>query len=157
MYNFKTQKEPFTRGYINCESQNKSKKSAAGMLLAAKEDELYIDVKLGLCYKNSDPASYYGFTGLKVSCEDYEKLAEKYPEEKEDFEYMKKVMEPQLTEQFPPYSKAQEAHLIEAYLFGGIWEGHANPDHADVCRYGTDALRAKIEKYRAVNPGKDDF
>ncbi|MBR6558920.1 MAG: hypothetical protein IKT70_07910 [Clostridia bacterium] len=158
MYNFKTKREPFARGFLNCESENKSKRCAAGAVLAAKEMDLRLDLKLGLCYGNIDGGATYNFCGLHCSESHFKRLAEKYPEEKEDFLYIKEHLAPLADEQVSwTRTPEQEINCSEGYMWAGGWEGHANPDHADVCHFGTDALREKIEKNRALNPGKDDF
>ena len=159
MYEFKTKKEPFARGFLNCESENLSKKTAAGMLLTAKERELDLDLELGLCYGNMWYGTMYEFTGIHAWGDRYDELAERYPEEKDDFMYIKENMVPYAEEQYNWGKDRTDfyANGKEGYMWAGGWEGHANPDHADVCHFGTDALRAKIEKYRALNPGKDDF
>ncbi|MBQ2826694.1 MAG: hypothetical protein IJF13_05675 [Clostridia bacterium] len=158
MYDFKTKREPFGRGFLNCESDNLTKKTGAGLLLAAKEAELSIDLELGLCYRDVPGKSSFNFCGLRLNS-GYASLIEKYPEEKEDLEYIEKNYRPYTEAQMAwhHYTDAHKVHLAEDYLWAGGWEGHANPDHADVCHFGTDALLEKIEKYRGKNPGKDDF
>jgi len=165
MYEFKTKKEPFARGFLTCESDNISKKCAAGMVQAAKEMNLKIDKKLGLCYGEmaSFLGVFYNFCGIFMWDGRIDDLIKSCPEDKADLEYIKENM-PRWTNAknaweypSPEFKKHAEDHINESYLWAGMWEGHANPDHADVCHFGTDALRAKIEKYRLENPGKDDF
>ena len=158
MYNFKTKKEPFARGFLNCDSENKSKRCAAGMIQAAKDMDLQLDLNLGLCYADMKFGTRYNYCGLFCFDNRYDSLIEKYPEEKEDLLYIKENMTVWANQQVSwKASPEQEANVREGYMWAGGWEGHANPDHADVCHFGTDALREKIEKYRALNPGKDDF
>ena len=158
MYEFKTKREPFARGFLSCESDNVSKKCAAGMLAAAKEMELRIDTRLGLCQTKIDLGAYYDHDGLHIWRGHYDNLIERYPEEKEDLQYLKDNFYHAVKQQkcWTP-TPEQAANREEEYMWAGGVGGHANPDHADVCRFGTDALRARIEKYRAENPGKDDF
>ncbi len=133
------------------------------MIQAAKEMDLKINLKLGLCHPGLPGSVFYNFCGLFGWFDNFDDIIEKYPEEKEDLEYIKEKMTPWTEGQYnweypsPEFKEHAEAHVREHYLWAGQWEGHANPDHADVCHFGTDALRAKIEKYRALNPGKDEF
>ena len=64
MYNFKTKKEPFARGFLNCDSENKSKRCAAGMIQAAKDMDLQLDLNLGLCYADMKFGTRYNYCGL---------------------------------------------------------------------------------------------
>ncbi|MBR6558921.1 MAG: hypothetical protein IKT70_07915 [Clostridia bacterium] len=158
MYNFKIKREPFGRGFLNCESDNISKKCAAGMVQAAKDMDLKIDTGLGLCYAKIDLGAHYDHDGLGIWERLFDNLIKEYPEEREDLLYIKENFGDWVDRQkvWTP-SPEQLANRKEGYMWSGGVGGHANPDHADVCHFGTDALREKIEKYRALNPGKDDF
>ena len=120
--------------------------------------DLQLDLNLGLCYADMKFGTRYNYCGLFCFDNRYDRLIEKYPEEKEELLFIKENMTVWANQQVSwKASPEQEANVREGYMWAGEWEGHANPDHADVCHFGTDALREKIEKYRALNPGKDDF
>jgi len=161
MREYKTKSEPFARGFLSCDSDSKTKKVGAGMLLAAKEAEISIDTELGLCYTQIPGKMSFGYCGFRSFMKHggIDSLIEKYPDDKEDLEYIYNSILPYAKAQkaFNHYPKEYMDHIHEGYLWAGDWEGHSNPDHADVCHLGTDALLEKIEKYRAKNPGKDDF
>ena len=84
MYEFKTKREPFARGFLSCDSENKSKRCAAGMIQTAKDMDLKIDLKLGLCYAEMDTFLnvFYNFCGLFEWDDNLNKLIAKYPEER---------------------------------------------------------------------------
>ena len=128
------------------------------MIQAAREMELKLDSKLGLCYAKLDLGAYYDHDGLHIWKGHFDKLSAEYPEEREELQYLKDGFAYWADRQ-KDWEKTPEqiANRKEEYMWAGGVGGHANPDHADICRFGTDALREKIEKYRAENPGKDDF
>ena len=156
MYNFKIKTEPFARGFLNCESTNVTKKTGAGMLLAAKEMGIIVDAELGLCYYESPEHLFCNSLGIRWNSP-YDELKEQNPEEAADYTYIEDNIRPYYFAQYPHNSAEHSAHTDERYLWAGSWKGHANPDHADVCRYGTAAIKEKIEICRADNPGKDEF
>lgn len=161
MHLFKTHLEPFGRGFLSCKSNSKIKKTAAGLLSAAREMPIEIDPQNGLAYTFFNQA-----TGLKnsasVFCQEdmLEELAARHPEDAADLRYIKENMRPYLHHQNlrdTAFTKEQLAHFDEGHLWGGTWMGHAVPDFAGIAKYGTDHYRAQAEKYRSLNPGKDDF
>ncbi|MBR5454052.1 MAG: hypothetical protein IKV54_08230 [Clostridia bacterium] len=156
MYDFKIKNEPFARGFLCCDSKNVTKKTGAGMLLSAKEMGLVIDLKLGLCYYEAPIHLFCNFLGIRWNYP-YDELKEKNPEEAADYTYIEDNIRPYYFAQYPNNTPENEAHLDERYLWAGSWKGHGNPDHADVCRYGTVAMKEKIEICRRENPGKDEF
>ena len=156
MRNFKTKLEPFARGFLNCESEDKGVKTAAGMLLAAKEAPLEIDTELGLVY-GSVLMSACGFAfgnGVYIRPSEMEKLMEEHPEDKEDLEYIMENIEPYTRHNQPQsfLNEEQLRHRKDGSLWGGEWMGHSVPNFTDICKYGTLHYREKNEKCRALNP-----
>lgn len=169
MYDFKTKAEPFGRAYLNCESSDRAVRTAAGIKGMCSEAKLSVDVSKGLCFIRADLENAFSketVTGFSYrnpnycwpwhcDCEDG------YGEdERSDLALIRRGMEPwtrhtDVVGNF--YSPEQQRMMHSGLLWGGNWIGHANPDFADVAHFGTDAIRAHIEKYRAVNVGKDGF
>lgn len=162
MHQFKTHLEPFGRAFVSCKSNSKIKKTAAGLIGAAKEMPIDIDVKNGFAYTCFNQA-----TGMRFHSSAYcnfdalDSLVENGHEDAADLKYIRDNMQPymrHLNPNYTAYTKEQLAHWDEGHLWGGGgWMGHAVPDHADIAKFGTEYYREKVEKYRAVNPGKDDF
>ena len=169
MYEFKTNAEPFGRAYLNCESKDRAVRTAAGIAALCRESKIKIDLAKGLCFIRADLVNAFSqesVTGFSYRnpnycwpwrCECEDGYSE---EEKEDLALIRREMEPWtratlVVDNF--YSPVQKRMMESDLLWGGNWIGHANPDFADPAIYGTDALRAKVEKGRAANPGKDDF
>lgn len=160
MRDFKTKLEPFARAFVNCESTNKELKTAAGIYGACKEMEIKINCDTGLCFNviESITGFLYG-TGVYCWGGGIKRLCEQHPEDADDFLYIQKEMEPYV--EHGRWSKHvtqdQRDHIDEGDLWGGTWMGHAVPEFNQIAMYGTDALRDKCEKFRALNPGRDEF
>ncbi|MBQ7160567.1 MAG: hypothetical protein IJR90_02550, partial [Clostridia bacterium] len=162
MYEFKTNAEPFGRAYLNCESKDRAVRTAAGIAALCRESKIKIDLAKGLCFIRADLVNAFSqesVTGFSYRnpnycwpwrCECEDGYSE---EEKEDLALIRREMEPWtratlVVDNF--YSPVQKRMMESDLLWGGNWIGHANPDFADPAIYGTDALRAKVEKGRAA-------
>ena len=102
----------------------------------------------------------FGFgSGVSVDYNGLTKAAEHCPELAEDYLFIRDTMSPHdtgnlLSAAFDP----REQNICDSHaIWGGTWVGHAVPQFSDVAKYGTDALREKVEAYRLSNPGKDEF
>ncbi|HHY83265.1 MAG TPA: hypothetical protein GX505_11425 [Clostridiales bacterium] len=162
MYNFTTKKEGFARAFLSCESESLAKKTACGLLGAAEAMPLSIDMKTGFPVALQSEAYVFEYGGGIACRQDVlDALIKNYPEEAEDFIYIQHEMKRYITHDIISlaFSDSEIALNQEegAMWGGGSWLGHAVPDFIDIARYGTDAVRSRIEKYRKLNPGKDDF
>ena len=160
MREFKTKLEPFGRAFVNCESTNREYKVAAGIYGACKEMEIRIDPGTGLCRNAIGGAVGFEY-GSSIYCyrRGIDKLCAEHPDDAEDLQYIKENMRP-WTEHEKPYehlSQELKDHLDAGAVWGGTWMGHAVPEFNDVAKYGTDALREKVDGCRCNNPGKDEF
>ncbi|MGN1410103.1 MAG: pyruvate formate lyase family protein [Eubacteriales bacterium] len=161
MYSFKTTAEPFARAYINCDSDNLSLKTATGLYSAAREMPLSISKKTGLPMAFwRDMYVGFGFgSGIRVDYDGLTKEAERCPELAKDYLYIRDMMSPHdtgnlLSAAFDP----REQNICDSHaIWGGTWVGHAVPQFSDIAKYGTDALREKVEACRLKNPGNDEF
>ena len=160
MYDFKMKFEPFGRGFVNCESEYYAKRLAAGYIMKAKEGAIEINPKTGLLNAGIKTATGAGY-GDGPYCSE-EKMASnvaEHPEFEDEFKVISECMKPYLLHQhwkdFLPME--ERLHHDNGDTWGGTWIGHSNPNFHDLCIFGTDALREKIEYFRAKNPGKDDF
>ncbi len=163
MREFKTKLLPFARGFLNCESNDKLEKTVAGILMSAKEMPIYINPKTGICdARVTAPTGYFYGTGICCFSDWVMELAKENPDDREDFEYVVNAMEPWMKHDDGQLNKyTYTEHMIrakrEGLAEGGNWVGHAVPNFIDIAKYGTDALREKIEYFRQKNPGKDGF
>jgi formate C-acetyltransferase len=162
MHRFTTGKEGFARGFLSCESESLAKKIACGLLGAAQSMPLSVSLKTGLPYAFPSDAYIYSFgSGIVCRGDILDSLIRDCPEEADDFLYMRKEMKRHITPDliFSVFTEQEIALNNEegAMWGGGSWLGHAVPDFIDVARYGTDAVREKIEKYRGLNPDRDNF
>ncbi|MBE6750756.1 MAG: hypothetical protein E7560_06300 [Ruminococcaceae bacterium] len=162
MFEFKTKLEPFGRGFVNCESENKAVKISAGLINCAKELPLNIDLNNGMPEFNISSQAFSFSFGNSVTCNSglLNEIIDKTPEEKDELLLIKEKMWPYLkheTELWDCFTKRQSEHEKAMDIWAGYWMGHCVPKYADIAIHGTDGYRAKVEKYRKINPGKDDF
>ena len=160
MRNFKTKLEPFGRGFVNCESDNVDLKVACGIYQACKDIDISINPDTGLVSVSIRGASGFEYgSGPYMSRGGIKNEIEQHPEDKEDLQYISDNMFPWMkhVHLWDLFSEDQKRHIDESDLWGGTWMGHANPDFDMIARMGTDAVRERVESFRALNPGKDDF
>ena len=159
--------EPFSYGYLNSKSNNRSMQIAEGIYALCKYIPLEIDPEIGLAsLDQSDFGALsqlgvfydhgYGFWYKK---ENFDNKIEKYPEYADEIAEYRDYFENLATA--PAFRKTwneteENLRSNESYTAGG-WVGHANPDFMMVANLGTVAIREKIEKYKAINKGKDDW
>ncbi|MBQ7827405.1 MAG: hypothetical protein IJ386_03985 [Clostridia bacterium] len=161
MYNFRITDEDFAVGYLNAGSDSRHIRTGAGYKNAAKSVEIHIDEKIGLAWAGWGNMSCFTFycAGQAVCDGRLREKAEKNPELAEDYLYIIDHMKKDdvcgylwggLTE--------HENDLWNTVTgWGGIWGGHAVPDFADYALLGTDGLREKINRYKAMNTDIPDF
>lgn len=162
MYNFHNTVEPFAVGYLEADRDYVGYKIACGMRERAKQMELNIDPDRIFAGKFNDFQEYafrfeFG-TGIQVSKEIFEAKITKYPEYKAELEQIWKEMQKLdfYTTLFPnAITELQKKQMEYKLCHGGDWVGHGNPVY--FLENGTAALKEKIEKYRKINSGKDDF
>lgn len=160
MKEFKTKLEPYGRAFVNCESDNREYKTAAGIYGACGEVDIDIDKNTGLC-----SLTLVGYaTGFSYSDSFFcssgstERECKEHPDDADELRYirdeMKKFTEKGNWNNY--FTDEHIAHRDEGHLWGGTWMGHANPNFGDIGLYGTDALRERICSYKEKN-GKEEF
>ncbi len=171
MHQFKIKDEPFARGYLEQEGKTPSFRTASGLLKAAREMRINVNPATGLpdCGFQSieenrrNMSSYYSFGsgGAYTFFNRLEEKAREHPEFAEDYLYIRDHMKncgQFIWDSFTEEEKnAMKGPAPVTGTWGGTWAGHAVPNLVDVARYGTDAMRGKVNRYRALNPGKDEF
>ena len=158
MYEFKTKREPFGRGYINSDAEYIGKKLAAGYVQMAKEMDISIDTELGTCN-----AFQSGATGLRFGNGPHCWLGDDlsgYPEdERDDIQLIHDVLWKDFRHQhlWDDMPEDCKEHHAEGHLWGGTWIGHAVPEYNDIAKYGTAHIRRVIAEWREKKPGNDEF
>jgi len=84
---------------------------------------------------------------------------EDYPQWREELLYIKDALKGRIAPNvyFGTYSEAERKLTESKACWGGGWGGHGNPDYDLFLKLGTTGIKAKIEEYRAKNPGNDAF
>ncbi len=162
--------EPFAIGFLEAEGKSIEYKVANGMLCYAKHRDIEIlDGQMfagNFTLSEFKPANtcivtYDHGRGIHSSSIKLEENIKKYPElEAELREIHERMLKVSTTSVI--HSKTTEHHndILESMAGwgGGVrnWAGgHSNPDY--MLHEGTIALRKKVEKFRKLNPGKDEF
>ncbi len=157
MYNFNIDDEPFATAYINSGSDSIYVSTGAGYKAAARKIKVSFDPETGFpvldasemaCFSHFSSGQTANFDLLKRKAEasaDYGFIAEYMSE----YDVGRHIWE--------SFTKNEFDTLISSAGWGGTWGGHAVPDLADFARVGTDGMREKVAKYKAKNPGAEDF
>lgn len=154
--------EPFAAGYLEADSEYIGYKIASGMRERARNTELGINRDRIFAGEFNDLQRYafcfeFG-TGIRANRELLEEKIKKYPQYSEELRYMwDKMSSLDFYDNLFPnaLSELQKNQIKYKVCHGGDWIGHANPVY--FLENGTVGLREKIEKYRKINLGKDDF
>lgn len=159
--------EPFSYGYLNSKSNNRSMQIAEGMYALCKYIPLEIDAEIGLA--SLDQSDFGALSHLGVFYDhgygfwykedNFNKKIEQYPEYKEELTEYRNYFEKLSTgSSFRKTWKEEENNLRNNETFtAGNWVGHANPDFGKIVRLGTNKIRKEIELLCAKNQGKNDF
>ncbi|MBQ3065552.1 MAG: hypothetical protein IJC98_04895 [Clostridia bacterium] len=157
-YEFKTKREPFARGFLNCDSESLIKKVASGLLLACQEANFTFDDNfLPNAHRGENAINYDYSMGINCWGKDYaQELCEKYPEDAEDIMRIYLLMKPHLIYSHADSHYTKQMKLATEAAHASGWYGHAVPALWDLCKYGTDHFRAKVALNRERNRAKDN-
>ncbi len=156
--------EPFAWGYIHSPRDSKEYRTANGIRTFADE----IDIEINKDEWFQSPVGKFGSLAVHYSRSDGICLNEKVRDRNsEGIELLSELEQINFYfDYFRPYetlriiskcrTPVQEKLEINkcAWAAGG---GHSNPDYEMLLRVGTDGIRKKIEHFRKVHTGKDDF
>ncbi|MBQ3066212.1 MAG: hypothetical protein IJC98_08250, partial [Clostridia bacterium] len=161
MKKFKTKLEPLARGFLECESEYRGLKLASGWHRSIKEWPMEID-KRGFAVSYRENMAYIQEFGEGLHCDDdiFNRLVKENPDDAEELLQIKELMEPYMTMYQAPdlfFSEIQKQMLNESVAMSGGWLGHAVPDYEGICIRGTQFYREKVEKYREMNRGNENF
>lgn len=160
MYKFKNRIEPFAVGYLEADKQYIGYKIACGIRERAKYADISIDpekVFVGK-YSESDKGVQHEFGyGIHINKQAFEKEIEENPQYKDELEIIKEQMQGLDTYTLvnDAMTDLQKKQMHYKVCHGGDWGGHSNPIY--FLNGGTKMLKQKIEKYRKLNPDRDDF
>ena len=158
MYTFKISDEPFAVGFCTPDTDDLYLRTGSGLLTAAKERHLDLYPELGLpnarMYLNS--VTHFG-CGIWSNTSYFRAVAANNPDLAPDCERIVSIMDKYNLENNRAWDERDQKMADQRCSFGGGHTGHAVPSWSNIAKYGTDGYRAYIEKYRRINPGKDDF
>jgi len=153
--------EPFAYGYIS-ELEN-GPYIAMGEALY-REGEVFpivYDPEVGLfqCDRLGEGAGFRSNYGIYYSKEVFAEKRAKFPEYAAFFEEVEHVVGSRNTAWLldAEFTPTERKCFQNNTMWGGTWAGHTVPDYGGLLSLGTAGLRAKITKYRAVNPHAEDF
>ncbi|MBE6568713.1 MAG: hypothetical protein E7658_00675 [Ruminococcaceae bacterium] len=154
--------EPFGYGYLSHMEEGPYCARGAGLYEECKVLPIAYDKEVGLfrCGRVFCAVGIHYDIGTYYSEELIVQKKEKYPEYSEFLDMLKQYTEPLSTEfrvrdlMDPMDLKVSDAG---AGWGGGAGGGHTIPDYGGLLALGTSGLRAKINRYRKVNPHAEDF
>ena len=161
MNRFTITDEPFARGYLESLSESKYIRTGEAFVRAAKEMELSLFEALGLpdaSFKNM-AVTYHFSTGESVNEDIIREKVQNAPQFADEYLYIQEQMLPHspMYLLWNSFTAAERATIDAFGGWGGTWGGHSVPNFIDIAKYGTDALREKVKKYRAENTASADL
>ena len=161
MYPLTITDEPFARGYLEAPSDSLYIRTGQAFVRAAKEMELSLFEELGLpdaSFKNM-AVTYHFSTGESVNEELLSAKIAAAPHLAKEYNFIREA-----------FLKHSPMHLLQNSFtekekdtiasfggWGGTWGGHSVPNLIDFAKYGTDALRVKVQTYREKNAAAADL
>lgn len=159
--------EPFAAGYLACASELTAMKVASGMVRQAQDMELAIREEWKLAGMNEPGKDVMGTqgvlfqfgNGLMVDTNVLKEKAARNPEKAEEYLYLAQTFEGMDTREnvVAAYTEEEFLQRESKAWWGGHWGGHCNIDFGLLVHKGTDFLREKVERFRAMNPGKEEW
>ena len=156
--------EPFSVGFLCADRDDEEYRVASGLYNLAKHIKLTIpegSVFAGAeIWFNDHPGVKFGYgDGTRLAPENFDREIAAHPEGAELLKEVRSLMEPHIPLSAYDARCSERQHRMGSFPvgWGGGWGGHSNPDYAMVLRLGTSGLRRKVELFRGINEGKDDF
>lgn len=159
---FTIKDEPFAVGYMTSASDYTAMKIADALLKEAQDMPLAIheEWKLaGMSRPELDAMGKQGVyfqygQGVKVQPEILQEKANAHPECDDEYLAILHYFNGKGTQQHAEDADTLEEHLqrVSEAWWGGRWGGHCNVDFGMFVHEGTDALRAKADKYLPEHP-----
>ncbi len=158
MYKFKITDEPFARGYLGIDSENRYARAGAGYREMAKSMPLAID-RNGMpdCRINGMAVGTHYDCGQWVLSDELRAKAEKNPDLAADYNYIDEKIGGDNRRFWSTVTLTERDIMDSSSGWGGTWGGHGVPDLIDIARYGTDALREKVSYYKEMNSDVAEF
>ena len=153
--------EPFAFGYLSALGKGKYSAMGEGLyqecaVLPIEYDE---DVKLFQCGRVYSGITFISGSALSYNNEVIQKKEKEYPDCAAFWEAAKQVLEPLDTGSLirKNFNREECISVDNGTCWGGTWAGHTIPDFGGLLDHGTAGMRARIAKYRKVNPYSADF
>ncbi|MBQ8896935.1 MAG: hypothetical protein IJY86_00480 [Clostridia bacterium] len=160
MYSFKIKDEPFAVGYLSCESESIYVRTGTGVLETVRHGKIYFDKDTGFASLDLGGMACRNTwqAGQSPDLGRLEQKALANPETAEDYRYIAREMaKVDLNAIERHFTENQRDIIISSSGWGGTWGGHSVPNLFHFALFGTEALRAKVARCAAENPGSADF
>lgn len=154
--------EPFAMGFLEADRDDLEYRIASGFLAYAEHVKLTIlpsEWFVGMCGNTGSAGVFATRTdGVEIRPDICERHMEEYPEAAGELKKIYEKFEPLRTDKICDAMQTPEDFLREENkCCWGRGSGHSNPDYQLLLQKGTNGLRAKIERFRAVHTDKKDF
>ena len=156
--------EPFAYGYVHAGREDKDYRIACGIKTWAEETDLALDLSnwfqspLSSWYRQAVRYSRAEGIDLNENIKNQNAAACTELSDLETIDYYFDYFRPYETIRIISKVRTPKEEKLEinkcCWAAGG---GHSNPDYEMLLRLGTDGIRAKIKRFRAIHTDKGDF
>ncbi len=153
--------EPFAYGYLSVMEKGPYTAMGEGLYQEGCVFPIEYDENVGLfqCGRVLEGAGFQSGSGLFYRGNTMNEKREQFPDCAAFFTAAEEVLGARDTSSliWNSFTENEQKCMNNKTLWGGTWAGHTVPDYGGLLSLGTAGLRAKITRYRKVNPYSADF
>jgi len=153
--------EPFAAGYLSALEKGPYAAMGEGLYTEGTVLPIEYDADVGLfqCGRLVEGAGFLSGSGILYHANVMTKKKAEFPEYADFFAAAEKALGTMDTGSriWNCFTENERKCVDNKTLWGGTWAGHTVPDYGGLLTLGTSGLRAKITRYRKVNPYAEDF
>ncbi len=153
--------EPFAAGYLSALEKGPYAAMGEGLYTEGTAFAIEYDADVGLyqCGRLLEGTGFQSGSGLFWRGNVMQQKKEKFPEYAAFFDAAEKALSDRDTGSliWQSFTENERDCAANKTVWGGTWAGHTVPDYGGLLELGTAGLRAKITRYRKVNPYSEDF
>ncbi len=153
--------EPFAMGYLSAMDKGPYAAMGEGLYTEGTVLPIEYDQSVGLfqCGRVLEGTGFQSGSGLFYRRDTMNQKKEKFPEYAPFFDAAAEALANKDTGSliWNSFTETERKCAANKTLWGGTWAGHTVPDYGTLLALGTAGLRAKITRYRKVNPYAADF
>ena len=148
--------EPFAAGYLSALEKGPFAAMGEGLYTEGTAFAVEYDADVGLyqCGRLLEGTGFQSGSGLFWRGSVMQEKKEKFPEYAAFFDAAAEALAGRDTGSliWQSFTENERDCMNNKTVWGGTWAGHTVPDYGGLLELGTAGLRAKITRYRKVNP-----